>query len=105
MLGTRKLGRQGLEVSMTDMRIARLVQDVAEEAGASAAQVELGSCAPAMTSSQFQETKRRGYLEDNLVAADLVLTADQAARLDGALGAGGVSGARYNDHDLSMLNR
>ncbi len=33
------------------------------------------------------------------------LTAEQAAKLDRVLGAGGVSGARYNDHDLSMLNR
>jgi len=89
-----------------NMRIARLVQDVAEEAGATAAQVALAWVLRAGDDIvPIPGTKRRRYLEDNLAAADIVLTADQAARLDGALETGGVSGARYNDHDLSMLNR
>jgi aryl-alcohol dehydrogenase-like predicted oxidoreductase len=89
-----------------NMKIARLVQDVATEASASAAQVALAWVLRAGDDIvPIPGTKRRRYLEDNLAAADLVLTADQAARLDGVLGAGGVSGARYNDLDLSMLNR
>ncbi|KIZ47632.1 MULTISPECIES: aldo/keto reductase [Rhodopseudomonas] len=89
-----------------NVKIARLVQDVAMEAGASAAQVALAWVLRAGDDIvPIPGTKRRRYLEDNLGAANLVLTVEQAAKLDSVLGAGGVSGARYNDHDLSMLNR
>ncbi len=50
-------------------------------------------------------TKRRRYLEENLGAARLYLSEEQVQRLDDLLSVVGVSGARYNKHDLSMLNR
>jgi hypothetical protein len=45
------------------------------------------------------------YLEENLGAASIHLTAEEKQRLDNILNTAGVSGARYSEHDLSMLNR
>lgn len=49
--------------------------------------------------------KRRRYLEDNLGAVSLHLSPEDIQRLNAALGAEGVTGARYNEHGLSMLDR
>jgi aryl-alcohol dehydrogenase-like predicted oxidoreductase len=89
----------------TNMHIVRLLQDIAKARGVSAAQVSL---AWVLKSGDdvvpIPGTKRRRYLEDNLSAGSLVLSADEITLLDGVTTAG-VSGARYNDHDLSMLDR
>src|SRR4051812_36365961 len=47
-------------------------------------------------------TKRRKYLEENVAAASLELTADDLARLDAALAPDAVAGPRYNDRMMSM---
>ena len=46
-------------------------------------------------------TKRRRYLEENIGAADLTLTASELAEL-GRISAG-ISGARYNERDMAFL--
>jgi aryl-alcohol dehydrogenase-like predicted oxidoreductase len=48
-------------------------------------------------------TKRRSYLEENLAAADVVLTADDLARIDAELPA--AAGDRYDRVGMSTLNR
>ena len=48
-------------------------------------------------------TKRRSYLEQNAMANDIVLTADDLARLDAAIPVGAVIGDRYPD--MSTINR
>ena len=48
-------------------------------------------------------TKRRSYLEQNAMANDIVLTADDLARLDAAIPVGAVTGDRYPD--MSTINR
>jgi len=89
-----------------NMRIARLVQEIATELGASASQVALAWVLKAGDDVvPIPGTKRRRYLEDNLGAASLQISSLQRKRIDDALGPEGVAGARYNDHDLSMLNR
>jgi aryl-alcohol dehydrogenase-like predicted oxidoreductase len=48
-------------------------------------------------------TKRRGYVEENVAAADLELTADDLARIDEAAPVGAAAGDRYPD--MSAVNR
>ncbi|WP_406690582.1 aldo/keto reductase [Saccharopolyspora sp. ID03-671] len=49
-------------------------------------------------------TKRQAYLEENVAAADLALTAEQLRELDGALAGIDVSGARYAETAMRLLN-
>jgi aryl-alcohol dehydrogenase-like predicted oxidoreductase len=48
-------------------------------------------------------TKRRTYLEQNVAAATIELTADELGRLDAAVPAGAAAGDRYPD--MSAVNR
>ncbi len=89
-----------------NMAIAGLVKDIAEAHGAAPGQVALAwllhkgdDIVP------IPGTKRRTYLEQNLGAAALALTADDMRRLDAALVAIGVAGARYNAGALAMIDR
>jgi aryl-alcohol dehydrogenase-like predicted oxidoreductase len=50
-------------------------------------------------------TKRRSYLEDNLRAADITLTADELARIDTIAPAGVAVGTRYPASIMSSVNR
>jgi aryl-alcohol dehydrogenase-like predicted oxidoreductase len=49
-------------------------------------------------------TKRRAYLEENLGATKIELTAEDVERLDQAAAAHGVSGARYTERMMSFLD-
>ena len=48
-------------------------------------------------------TKRRAYLEENLAAADVVLTPEDLARIDAELPP--VAGERYDASGMATLNR
>ncbi len=50
-------------------------------------------------------TKRRTYLEQNVAALDVALTADDLARLDRALPPGAAAGTRYAAAQMGALNR
>ncbi|HKU80600.1 MAG TPA: aldo/keto reductase [Candidatus Tumulicola sp.] len=50
-------------------------------------------------------TKRRRYLEENVAAAGVRLDADEMASLDAALAPEKISGARYNQRQMSMVDR
>jgi aryl-alcohol dehydrogenase-like predicted oxidoreductase len=50
-------------------------------------------------------TKRRRYLDENLGAADVALSADDLARIDRALPPGAVAGARYAPNALRAVGR
>jgi aryl-alcohol dehydrogenase-like predicted oxidoreductase len=89
-----------------NMAIAGLVREIADAHGAAPGQVAL-----AWLMNQGDDvvpipgTKRRGYLEQNLGAADLALTARDMGRLDAALETIGVAGARYTAGQMAMVNR
>jgi len=51
------------------------------------------------------DTKRRGYLEENVASAEITLDASEVERLDSALAAGTVSGNRYNDFFMTTIER
>lgn len=89
---------------------AAVVQQVAAEVGAAPGQVALAwvLAQSAVWNTGFVPipgTKRRTYLEENVGAADLVLSADQLARLDAALPPGAASGERYGAAMLGMIDR
>ena len=50
-------------------------------------------------------TKRRSYLEENVAAAAINLTANEVARLEDALRPDAISGPRYNERGMSMVDR
>ena len=89
-----------------NQRAAQVVQDIAAEHGATAGQVAIAwllhkgdDIVP------IPGTKRRRYLLDNIGATALHLDAAAIAQLDDALGAGHVSGPRYNETYMDMVDR
>ena len=50
-------------------------------------------------------TKRRKYLEENVGAANIVLSAEEMRTLDESLSAEKISGPRYNEKQMSMVDR
>jgi len=89
-----------------NMGIARAVEEVAQSLDATPAQVALawvlkagGDVVP------IPGTKRRKYLEENLASASLKLPPDAVAELDSLVTSIGVSGERYNELDMSMLDK
>jgi aryl-alcohol dehydrogenase-like predicted oxidoreductase len=87
-----------------NMRIAATVQDLAKRKGATPGQVAL-----AWLLSRGEDivpipgTKRRTYLEENVAAAELVLTAAEVAQLDAALPP--TAGPRYSQRQMAELDR
>ena len=87
-----------------NLRIAGVVQDLAKRKQATPAQIAL-----AWVLSQGADlvpipgTKRRTYLEDNLGAADVKLTGEEAAELSAALPA--TAGPRYGAVQMGMIDR
>jgi aryl-alcohol dehydrogenase-like predicted oxidoreductase len=89
-----------------NMRIAKVVEDVAASLHATPAQVALAWVLKAGEDVvPIPGTKRRKYLEENLAAATLKLPANAVARLDDLIASIGVAGNRYNDLDMSMLDK
>lgn len=89
-----------------NMRIADLVQEIAREHDAKPAQVALAWLLQIRDDIvPIPGTKRRSYLEDNLGAVALHLSAQDVARLDEALSVHGVAGARYGAAGLAMVDR
>ncbi|MET9532297.1 MULTISPECIES: aldo/keto reductase [unclassified Streptomyces] len=50
-------------------------------------------------------TRREKYLEENVAAATLELSADELAAIDAAAPAGSVAGTRYDQRNLGFVNR
>ena len=80
------------------------LKEIAEAKGATMAQVAI-----AWTMAQGDDivpipgTKRRGYLEENLGAADIVLSAAEIARLGAAFPIGAAAGTRYPEKQMSRV--
>jgi aryl-alcohol dehydrogenase-like predicted oxidoreductase len=81
-----------------NLALVRQVSDLAAEKGCTPAQIALAWVLAAGNDVvPIPGTKRRSYLEDNLGALDVVLTADDRARLDAIMPAGAAAGERYAD--------
>jgi aryl-alcohol dehydrogenase-like predicted oxidoreductase len=87
-----------------NMRIAGAVQDLAKRRGATPGQVALAwLLSRGDDVAPIPGTKRRAYLEENVAAADLVLTPAELAQLDAALPP--TAGPRYGERQLAELDR
>jgi len=89
-----------------NMRAASTVREIAAEHAATPAQIALAwILQKGEDIVPIPGTKRRTYLEENLGALKLALTANQMARLDGALPPGAVAGPRYNERLMGYIDR
>lgn len=89
-----------------NVRAATIVKQIAEQKSATPGQVALAwllhkgdDIVP------IPGTKRRKYLEENIAAASLKLSTDEIAQLDQALPPEAVSGPRYNERMMAMVDR
>lgn len=89
-----------------NMRAASAVHELAARKGAKPGQIALAwllhkgdDIVP------IPGTKRRKYLEENVAAADVTLTADEMSALDAALAPDKISGPRYNETNQKMIDR
>jgi aryl-alcohol dehydrogenase-like predicted oxidoreductase len=89
-----------------NMRAASAVHELAAQRGATPGQIALAwllhkgdDLVP------IPGTKRRKYLEENVAAAELQLSASEMAQLDEALSPEHVAGPRYNERMMSTVDR
>jgi aryl-alcohol dehydrogenase-like predicted oxidoreductase len=89
-----------------NMRAAGVVQEIAQEKNAKPGQVALAwLLAKGDDIVPIPGTKRRKYLEENIATASLKLTAEEISRLDFALKAEVISGPRYNERMMALVDR
>lgn len=89
-----------------NVRAAQTVRDIATSLDAKPGQVAIAwllQKGPDIV--PIPGTKRRTYLEENIAAASLSLSAEQMVALDEALAPEKVSGPRYNATVMSMIDR
>ncbi|HZZ65450.1 MAG TPA: aldo/keto reductase [Candidatus Baltobacteraceae bacterium] len=89
-----------------NMRAANAVREIAARKGATPAQIALAWLlhkGPDIV--PIPGTKRRRYLEENLGAANVTLTSEEMAELDAALAPDKVSGPRYSERQMAMVDR
>ncbi len=89
-----------------NMRAADVVKAIGAEKGAAPGQIALAwllhkgdNVVP------IPGTKRRKYLEENVAAAGISLSADDMTRIDSALRPEAISGPRYTPEMMSMIDR
>jgi aryl-alcohol dehydrogenase-like predicted oxidoreductase len=85
---------------------ASLVQKIAEHKSAKPGQVALAWLLQKGDDIvPIPGTKRRTYLEENIAAVSLKLAPDEVAQLDQALSPEAVSGPRYSERMMAMVDR
>jgi len=89
-----------------NMRAAAAVQAVAKRKGATAGQVALAWLLhKGRDIVPIPGTKRRTYLEENVGAANVSLSAEDMRQLDAALRPDKVAGPRYNSQQMAQVDR
>jgi aryl-alcohol dehydrogenase-like predicted oxidoreductase len=89
-----------------NLRIVSVVQALAKRKGVTPAQVALAwLLGRGDDIVPIPGTKRRKYLEENLAAADLVLTVAESAELDAAAPPGSTAGPRYDPPFMALIDR
>jgi aryl-alcohol dehydrogenase-like predicted oxidoreductase len=89
-----------------NMRAAGVVREIASKHGATPAQIALAWLLQKGDDVvPIPGTKRRTYLEENIAAANLMLGADEVARLDEALAPSAIAGPRYNERSMKYVDR
>ncbi|MDR3702687.1 MAG: aldo/keto reductase [Candidatus Sulfopaludibacter sp.] len=89
-----------------NMHAASLVRKIAEQKGLQAGQIALAWLLhKGEDVVPIPGTKRRSYLEQNIAAVSVKLEPDEMAQLDRALSPEVVSGPRYNERMMAMVDR
>jgi aryl-alcohol dehydrogenase-like predicted oxidoreductase len=101
-----------------NMRAASAVRDIAKRKGATPGQIALAwllhkGTGAGRADERVQRpdivpipgTKRRRYLEENVGAAEISLNAEEMATLEATLSPERVAGPRYNEKQMSMVDR
>jgi aryl-alcohol dehydrogenase-like predicted oxidoreductase len=89
-----------------NMQAAEAVRAVARDKGVKPGQIALAwLLAKGDDVVPIPGTKRRSFLDENVAAAELRLSPDELRRLDDALRPDAVSGPRYSERGLSMIDR
>src|SRR5438132_12997324 len=89
-----------------NMRAASAVRDLATRKGVAPGQIALAwLLRKGNDIVPIPGTKRRRYLEENVAAADVHLSAEEMRALDGALAPEKVSGPRYSEKNMAQVDR
>jgi aryl-alcohol dehydrogenase-like predicted oxidoreductase len=89
-----------------NLDLVRRVEQIAREKGCRPAQLALAwVLAQGDDVVPIPGTKRRGYLEENLGALDVQLTASDLARIDDVMPAGSAAGLRYPESMMRAIDR
>ena len=89
-----------------NLDLVRRVEEIAKEKGAKPSQLALAwVLAQGLDIVPIPGTKRRSYLQENLAALDLKLSAQDLRRIDEAFPQGAASGQRYPEHMMAIVNR
>ena len=89
-----------------NMNAASAVRELAAQRGVTAGQVALAWLLHKGSDiAPIPGTKRRRYLEENVSAADVALSADEMLALDAALAPERIAGPRYSEKNFSMIDR
>jgi aryl-alcohol dehydrogenase-like predicted oxidoreductase len=89
-----------------NMRAASAVRELASEKGATPGQIALAWLLhKGEDLVPIPGTKRRTYLEENVAAADLRLTAEEMTVLEQALAPEKISGPRYGERAMAQVDR
>jgi aryl-alcohol dehydrogenase-like predicted oxidoreductase len=89
-----------------NVRAASLVKEIAERKGGKPGQVALAWLLHKGDDMvPIPGTKRRSYLEENIAAATLQLDAEEMKQLDATLSPEAISGPRYNEKMMALVDR
>ena len=89
-----------------NMRAAQLVADVGKSIGATPSQVALAwLLSKGDDIVPIPGTKRRKYLEENVGAVNVQLSPDNMRKLDESLRPEAISGPRYNEKQMQLVDR
>ncbi len=89
-----------------NLDLVKRVQQLAKEKGCTPSQLALAwVLAQGKDIVPIPGTKRRTYLEDNVGALHVRLTAEDLRRIDEVFPFGVAAGSRYPEHMMSLLNR
>ncbi len=91
---------------VSNMRAASIVRDIANKKGSKPGQIALAwLLQKGEDIVPIPGTKRRTYLEENVAAVSLNLSQDEVSQLDQTLSPEAVSGSRYNERLMAMVDR
>jgi len=101
----RSAPRFSAENFQQNMRLTRVVEEMATRKGCTASQLALAwLLAQGNDVVPIPGTKREKYLEENTAAVDVTLTPAEVTEINGLLPAGAAAGPRYTDEAMRRVN-